>query len=91
MSQSCQRVLQPEPAVVAAVTFAVPAVALLGLSVGPSQKSMMHSGPASGLAGSVAPFAIAAAAAAVHGLLLLTVLAAFVVPASVLISTVIAV
>lgn len=90
MSQSCQRVLQPEPAVVAAVTFAVPAVALLGLSVGPSQKSMMHSGPASGLAGSVAPFAIAAAAA-VHGLLLLTVLAAFVVPASVLISTVIAV
>lgn len=87
-SQSCQRVLQRKLVVAAAVTFAVPAVALLGLSAQPSQKSMLHS--ASGLTGSVAPFAIAAAVA-VHGPSLLVVLAVFVFPASVLVSMVIAV
>lgn len=69
----------------------MPAVALLGSSAGPTQKSMLNFGAASGMVGSVAPFATAAAAAAVvHGLSLLAALAAS-VPASALVSMVIAV
>lgn len=79
---------QPELVVAAAVTFAVPAVALLGSSAGPTQKSMLNFGAASGMVGSVAPFATAAVA---HGLSLLAALAASVVPASALVSMVIAV